>query len=262
VFTESGLKPIHENSPLAGERGRAGGRHPSPRPAPVFIRLPHLTRTASGRLREFRPSTASPGEAPRETPDPTPIPHATSQLDSLPGPRRSINPVEHALRRLRHEAQPATGHTLRNLLILVAILVTATGLTIWMTQGAPAPDNTAAPTSAHRSPTKTGSPDKAWEGLDLDATGPEVEDRWARGTATALPTSPARAPAIETWPPDRGNGQFPPRRNGPFPLPSSPSGYLAGGAVDSASPAPDSRTPPDQTPVANLIHIEPAPIRR
>jgi hypothetical protein len=264
VAQDTGIQIFQGGSPPASEQGRARGLRSSRRPAPVFVRIPHLTSHGAESLWGRRSSSGASGDRPNAAANSAAAEFSVvaeitePRTDSLPSPQRRVSPVEYALRRMRHEAPARTSQTMRNVLIVVAILVTAAGLTIWMTQGVTPHEQSSGPASALRSPSGDALPGGSWDPLQLDmGHGKELEDRWAWGSTAAMPGGSGLAPDVDSWPPTDVNGQPIADPGGPAGLP--PSVHLSRGGYSPGQPQSYPGYPTEQTPVANLIHIEEAP---
>jgi hypothetical protein len=111
----------------------------------------------------------------------------------LPERRHS---VEQDLRRVRREIQPPVGHSVRNTVILILILLGAASLTVWVTQGIKEKE-----TPSGRTPSTEGDPLFS----DMNAnTGRELEDASAESLATwpqSWPSEGSTPPALGVWPP-------------------------------------------------------------
>jgi hypothetical protein len=102
--------------------------------------------------------------------------------------------VDYDLRRVRRDLQPAVGHSVRNTVILVLILLAAASLTVWLTQGIKlqgAPEHTTTTETNARLP----------ESGAIASEQPIVPAEELASWPSPWQQNGSAAPALQSWPP-------------------------------------------------------------
>jgi hypothetical protein len=300
--TQNSGKVVSDAEALRGSnRTRVDAPSGARRPAPVIIRIPDLANRQSSESAASRPVhsyTALPDATQRTQRDgnsaavssiyddiePSLASHWSRRLDSpgvgerrdwgggedesLPEPQRRVSSREHSLRRVRRELQTVAGHSVRNTIVLLLILLAAASLTVWITQGIEMQGRSPGP-----SPTTKASsrPDKS--PANVDWTFPTSEapyssdlDTWTAGRPGALQGA-SSAPTVDAWPPSRPESQSVPAApadGGPVWMtqpgagtahPTNPDPQYGGIPVDSPTRM-SGQAETQQAPVASLRGIQ------
>lgn len=274
------------------DRQRQANRFESRDLAPVFVRVPYLEiDRPGGSTKPLQPAAPAEAERPgRRAPvahrpsvdnatgsPPADREQPTGESDSVRAPRgdpnaflqpqRRVSAAEHALRRVRQQAKAAPSHTVRNIVVLVVVLISAASLTVWLMRGGSSNDSQPSRTSTLQTRPLDAPAIEEWETTQRDLSrGSDVKDQWAWDSAKPHQGASSMAPRVDFWPPSAAVDDPSIDPLGPVRR-FAPAGPEADVVVpdDSrafASPGSHQRPQRERTPVASLNGIEPVPVLR